>query len=349
MKVCFVASDPRDVMLPETLATSARHRPHGLAAVPLFAAQQPDAWNGVEPRGALAPGLSSDQPSRPLDPVVLRKVAWVGGSVALSALVLQRVKALGLLSHSASTAANALWVSVGGLLSSSCCLVQLALNAFSLGCAGFASLDKFRPFFLSTTFGTLLLRAHLEHRAGIMEPRLLSWTAALALSFLPELLRWRNQQALRQGSSSSRPSTAAAAAETINGAPVAMPSTPLTTQNRVTLEAIVVGVKCEGCAAGLRQALREIPEPATSGTDSADIHSGTGSSQSNKSGTKGGPEVRVVSSAVAWYSPEASTVRVSVEGDAPPEVLGAAAHDALDRACAARSYSYSLKAPHDAG
>ena len=323
--------------------------------VPIFAAQSHEPLSGADPHRTLTPGLSSGQPSKPLDPAVLRKVAWVGGSVALSAVVLQRVKALGLLSHSASAVANALWVSVGGLLSSSCCLVQLALNAFSLGCAGFASLDRFRPFFLSTTLGTLLLRAHLEHRAGIMEPRPLSWTAALVLSFLPELLRWRNQLALRRDRSSSRPATAATV-ETLNGVPEVVP-TPPAAQNTVTLKATVAGVKCEGCASGFRQALREVPTTTAPSTEAAVYSSSSSSSsssesesrESNESGTNENYGVRVVSSAVAWHSLEESTVMLTLEGDAPSVVLDAAARDALDRTCAARSYTYSVEAPQGEG
>jgi copper chaperone CopZ len=252
-------------------------------------------------------------------PARLQQAVWVAGSVVLSAIVLQRVKALGLLSHHpASAAANALSVLVGSLLASSCCVVQLVLNALSLGCAGFAALDRFRPFFLSTTLGTLLLRAHLEHRAGVLAPRPLSWTAALVLSFLPEILRWRNQLALRQRSISDE---AAAAAEAPKDARAA--AAPRT----VTLEAVVAGVKCEGCAAGLREALFELPPPAA--TDSSSSGGG----------------VSVASSAVAWHSTDASTVAVTVVGDAPAEALEAAARAALDRACASRSYTYALVAP----
>ena len=41
--------------------------------------------------------------------------------------------------------------------------VQLALNAFSIGCAGFSTLSPYRPLFLSLTTASLGL-AHLRHR-----------------------------------------------------------------------------------------------------------------------------------------------------------------------------------------
>jgi hypothetical protein len=40
---------------------------------------------------------------------------------------------------------------VGGLLSSSCCVIQLALNAMSVGCAGFSVLTPYRPSLIAVT------------------------------------------------------------------------------------------------------------------------------------------------------------------------------------------------------
>lgn len=45
---------------------------------------------------------------------------------------------------------------VGGLLSSQCCIIQLALNAMSVGCAGFSVLSPYRPAFLAATTAGLL-------------------------------------------------------------------------------------------------------------------------------------------------------------------------------------------------
>ena len=50
-----------------------------------------------------------------------------------------------------------LWT-VFGLLSSSCCLLQLLLNLMSVGCAGFNTvLGPLRPFFLALSFGSFAL------------------------------------------------------------------------------------------------------------------------------------------------------------------------------------------------
>lgn len=44
---------------------------------------------------------------------------------------------------------------LGGLLSSSCCVLQLLLNALSVGCAGFSALTPYRPLFLALTASSL--------------------------------------------------------------------------------------------------------------------------------------------------------------------------------------------------
>lgn len=46
---------------------------------------------------------------------------------------------------------------LGGLLSSQCCVIQLALNVMSVGCAGFSALSPYRPAFLAATTASLVL------------------------------------------------------------------------------------------------------------------------------------------------------------------------------------------------
>ena len=53
---------------------------------------------------------------------------------------------------------------VGGLLSSSCCVVQLALNALAFGCAGFAALDKFRAPAAAATAAALVVSESRRRR-----------------------------------------------------------------------------------------------------------------------------------------------------------------------------------------
>ena len=119
---------------------------------------------------------------------------------------------------------------VGGLLSSSCCAIQLALNAVSLGCAGFAALDASRPLWLLLTAGSLCARAA---RGGARSAGFaLTCALALALAAMPEMLR---------------------AAARRRGAPgAAAPS----------IAFAVAGIPCEACA---RKACSELTDATPAG------------------------------------------------------------------------------------
>lgn len=84
------------------------------------------------------------------------------------------------------------WWSVLGLLSSSCCVLQLLLNAFSLGCAGFNTwLGPLRPLMLAVTISlqASMWRVALSgRREGLLLNAAGATLLTLALSFLPELL-----------------------------------------------------------------------------------------------------------------------------------------------------------------
>lgn len=130
-----------------------------------------------------------------------------------------------------------------GLLGSSCCIVQLGLNVFSVGCAGFAAMDAARGPARALAIGALLYRSVTESRGGRLWPLTLrgfvvcSVTALLA--FTPELVQVVNQRALLQ--------------------PVAV---------RPSVEFLVDGVKCEGCASSFLHELRTTL-PETSARDVA--------------------------------------------------------------------------------
>eukprot|EP00884_Botryococcus_braunii_P021464 jgi/Botrbrau1/8000/Bobra.384_2s0026.1 len=83
---------------------------------------------------------------------------------------------------------------LGGLLSSQCCVIQLALNAMSVGCAGFSVLSPYRPAFLAVTTAGLLY-THRKYR----NPRqtLCAAIVALALSASPEVVRAYNMGIFR--------------------------------------------------------------------------------------------------------------------------------------------------------
>ena len=86
---------------------------------------------------------------------------------------------------------------VGGLLASSCCVIQLALNVFSFGCAGFSVLDDYRPLFLVLTFTSLFasqiyLRGSLR---SLLERRfIISFSIACGLALPPTILQAVNAQ-----------------------------------------------------------------------------------------------------------------------------------------------------------
>ena len=139
----------------------------------------------------------------------------------------------------------------GGLLSSSCCVLQLALNALSIGCAGelpllaclrachlsdmqpgagFGSLTPFRHYFTAATAISLALtHARYKDRRRTAVAALL----ALALTSSPELVRRWN----------------------LGGAKQQAPGFSL-------VQARVEGMKCLACAARLKQAVQmQLPEP----------------------------------------------------------------------------------------
>lgn len=74
--------------------------------------------------------------------------------------------------------------------SSSCCLIQLLLNLFSLGCAGFSVLDDYQPIFLSLTLISLvqLYRKRSSHTKNF----LFIITLCVLIISSKHLLTWLN-------------------------------------------------------------------------------------------------------------------------------------------------------------
>jgi len=134
---------------------------------------------------------------------------------------------------------------VGGLLSSSCCAVQLFLNSISVGCAGFAVLDRFRPLFLCLTFSSLAYKTvaydvHLHKNPWRSLP---TWVVAVALASAPVVVRRLNRGGFHLGSLSSPSSSSL-----LGNVP----------QRPVMLQYSVRGMKCEACANGLKNALEAL-------------------------------------------------------------------------------------------
>lgn len=123
-------------------------------------------------------------------------VSWIALFGAL-AMVVKR------LDFNGSTVATKLWQIVNNSksrgtimvilssMASSCCYIQLALNAFSIGCAGLNSaLGPMRPLFLALTAvaQVAIWRQSLEGAFGDAGHRLVSTAGVVALSLLPEIL-----------------------------------------------------------------------------------------------------------------------------------------------------------------
>lgn len=79
------------------------------------------------------------------------------------------------------------------LLSSSCCIIQLVLNYFSISCAGFTIFTPYRPFFTSITV-MLLTWNVLYHYNHKNKTRLLfSVVFSVMLMLSPEIIQYINQ------------------------------------------------------------------------------------------------------------------------------------------------------------
>ena len=137
------------------------------------------------------------------------------------------------------------WWSALGLLSSSCCALQLLLNSLSFGCAGFNTvLGPLRPQLLALTTTLQLGMWHALLGSGGMGAGAPRWPAALAasgvaatLALLPEGLHaWVN-----------RGDTAAAAPSYSNPSPS-------------VLDVRVGGMGCTACTAKVKGALEAMPE-----------------------------------------------------------------------------------------
>ncbi|OAD72150.1 hypothetical protein PHYBLDRAFT_147124 [Phycomyces blakesleeanus NRRL 1555(-)] len=77
------------------------------------------------------------------------------------------------------------------LLSSSCCIIQLALNFFSFSCAGFAVLTPFRPILTAIT---IILLTYSFYARGWKDKKMAGTTlVSIVLLVSPEIVEWINQ------------------------------------------------------------------------------------------------------------------------------------------------------------
>ncbi|CAE8647293.1 unnamed protein product [Polarella glacialis] len=166
---------------------------------------RPPAWlsRSAGPRGAAA-GLLREPPADVADPQRWLLVAAVLGGYVSGLLVKSsaswrmRAAMLACCTHTpvataASSSSELALAVLAGLLSSSCCILQLGLNVFSLGCAGFAALDCLRRPARALTVAGLSFRIATGGLRWALSPRgAIVWLTALVLTFSPELLKYWN-------------------------------------------------------------------------------------------------------------------------------------------------------------
>jgi copper chaperone CopZ len=148
----------------------------------------------------------------------------------------------------------------GGLLSSSCCTIQLVLNYLSLGCAGFSAITPYQRHLRAAT-GSVLAFSIVRHG---WRRSLATIVLSLGLMFSQEAVKLYDQGALPglawiRGSSRGmqQGEHGAGGGGTAAPAGLAGAGAPQDAGSRFTLQ--VQGIKCEGCASRLKHALLAQP------------------------------------------------------------------------------------------
>lgn len=127
----------------------------------------------------------------------------------------------------------------GGLAASSCCALQLALNAAGYACAGFAALDPFRPVSLAATVLALVV-LHRRHR---------SWRASAAAAALAASLTLLPAALAAAGRAGGLKAAAAAL----------LPATAAHLARHQETILSVSGMKCAACGERARSAAAGVP------------------------------------------------------------------------------------------
>ncbi|KAF0362620.1 hypothetical protein F8M41_014032 [Gigaspora margarita] len=121
------------------------------------------------------------------------------------------------------------WATLCGLLSSSCCIIQLILNMFSIGCAGFSLLTPYRPLFLS--FTSILIITTIFQYGFRSKRTLMTALISILLSTSPEFVSLYNQNNISMTK--------------------LFTNMPLSDYSNKQVEIFVLqinGISCEGCA-----------------------------------------------------------------------------------------------------
>ncbi|OZJ02503.1 hypothetical protein BZG36_04841, partial [Bifiguratus adelaidae] len=133
------------------------------------------------------------------------------------------------------------------LLSSSCCVIQLVLNLFSIGCAGLSVLTPYRWIF--TALLVLSLYRILSTPPRLSKSKVLVVLVALLLALSPEMVRTWNEGGLVVGSGAARLTRFSSL---WNRGKV---ETPQQQQHVLAIE----GMKCDACANRIKRQLQALP------------------------------------------------------------------------------------------
>jgi len=137
---------------------------------------------------------------------------------------------------------------VSALVGSSCCVIQLALNAMEVGCAGFAIFDPLRPVFTAVTLVALSYQNWRFGWKANWKPTLLS----VLLLLSPWIVTLVSQEAL--GTAQLAVSSAFLPLGSTIGFPRA-PAKPKVQEIELQWHLKVAGMKCEACGLKVKQTI----------------------------------------------------------------------------------------------
>ncbi|KAI8080185.1 uncharacterized protein B0P05DRAFT_540339 [Gilbertella persicaria] len=113
------------------------------------------------------------------------------------------------------------------LLSSSCCVIQLLLNAFSISCAGFSILTPYRSILTSLT---VILLSYQFYTSPKKSQSYISLIVSILLILSPDIVKWLNHSL----------------------------TTTITTTTSINYRIQLDGLGCEACANRIKNTLNSI-------------------------------------------------------------------------------------------
>jgi copper chaperone CopZ len=211
----------------------------------------------------------------------------------------------------------------GGLLSSSCCVLQLLLNWASIGCVGFSALTPYRGAFRGLT-GALL--AYLLYSQGLNRHSVATLLLSTALMVSQDVVAVHNRGEALPRSVQDALQRARWRQHGRQQQPPAATRTQLA----------VTGLRCEACAARLRRSLAAVP-----GVDGCTVAFNEGLVEvwSNRSQPVGVAELRDAVAATDSSYSVTDVSRVCFDASEQRQPCGAERHAAVQHSEAAAAGS----------